>query len=227
MRQADNTCRWCKKSFQSERTLIAHMCPKKRRWGDKDMTHARLGFRVYQKFYEISINSDKVKTVEDFIESSYYEGFVKFGRACVRNEYLEPEKFAEWLITKGIKLKDWGADATYNDFLREYVKKEPGIRAMERTIVYLSKWQDESEQPWSSYFKEVSTPRAVHDIKAAKISPWALYLSDSGAELLSRLSDEQVKMIYPIIDTQFWMTVFSKNKEETRIVKETCQAAGI
>jgi len=44
---------------------------------------------------------------------------------------------------------------------------------------------------------------------------------------LSRFSDEQVQMIYPLIDTKFWMGVFSKNKEETRVVKETCKAAGI
>jgi hypothetical protein len=203
------------------------MCPKKRRWADKDMTHVRLGLRVFQMFYEISVNSDKVKTMEDFIQSQYYEGFTKFGRSCIRNEYLDPEKFAEWVITKGKKLKVWSHDETYNEFLREYVKKEPGIRAMERTVIYLSKWQEESQRPWSNYFKEVSTPRAVYDIKAAKISPWAIYLSNSGSELLSRFSDEQVQMIYPLIDTKFWMNVFSKNKEETRVVKETCKAAGI
>ena len=32
------TCKWCNKTFMSERTLSAHMCVKKRRWADKDLT---------------------------------------------------------------------------------------------------------------------------------------------------------------------------------------------
>ena len=38
----------------SERTLAAHMCIKKRRWADKDLTHTRLGYRVFQMFYEMN-----------------------------------------------------------------------------------------------------------------------------------------------------------------------------
>ncbi len=80
------TCKWCEKSFRTERTLSAHMCPRKRRWADKDMTHVRLAHRTFQIFYEINTNSTKSKTQEDFIRSEYYEGFTKFGRSCILNE---------------------------------------------------------------------------------------------------------------------------------------------
>ena len=76
--------------------------------------------------------------------SQYYEGFVKFGRSCIINEYLEPEKFAEWLIKNGKKLADWHKDKMYNEFLLMYVKKEPGLKALERTIIYLSEWAKEN-----------------------------------------------------------------------------------
>ena len=224
---ASNTCKWCEKSFVSERTLATHMCVKKRRWADKDMTHVRLGFRVFQMFYDLNTASSKTKTLEEFIQSSYYEGFVKFGRACVRNEYLDPEKFAEWLIKNGKKLADWGKDKLYDEFLLEYVKKESGLRALERNVIYLSKWAEEHQYEWQEYFVKVSPARAVYDIRSAKISPWLLYLSKTGDQLLTRFSDEQVKMIQHIIDAGFWMTLFSKNKEEVREVKHTCEIAGI
>ena len=95
---SENKCKWCDKTFMSERTLAAHMCVRKRRWADKDLTHTRLGYRVFQMFYELNTVASKPKSQEDFVRSQYYEGFVKFGRSCIRNEYLEPEKFAEWLI---------------------------------------------------------------------------------------------------------------------------------
>ncbi len=219
------TCKWCGKSFMSERTLSAHMCVKKRRWADKDLTHTRLGYRVFQMFYELNTAASKPKSQEDFIRSQYYEGFTKFGRSCIRNEYLHPEKFAEWLIKNSKKLKDWCKDSLYDEFLLGYVKKEPGMKALERSIMYLNEWATENNKEWTRYFYEVSTPRAVHDIRSAKISPWVLFLSESGDQLLTRFSDEQVKMIEHVIDATFWMKVFAQNKEEVKTIKETCQVA--
>jgi hypothetical protein len=203
------------------------MCPKKRRWADREMTHVRLGYRVFQMFYELNTVASKPKSMEDFIRSQYYEGFVKFGRSCVRNEYLVPEKFAEWLIKNGKKLSDWCKDALYNEFLLEYVKKETGLRALERSILYLAEWGEDNSTDWQEYFKIVSAPRAVHDIRSAKISPWLLYLSDTGDQLLTRFSSEQVKMIDDIINAKFWMKVFANNAEEVNAVRTACEAAGI
>lgn len=225
--ESDTTCKWCEKEFRNERTLAAHMCPKKRRWADREMTHVRLGYRVFQMFYELNTVAAKPKSMEDFIRSQYYEGFVKFGRSCVRNEYLEPERFAEWLIKNGKKLADWGKDSLYDEFLLEYVKKETGLRALERSILYLAEWSHDNECDWQEYFKVVSTPRAVHDIRSAKISPWLLYLSDTGDQLITRFSDEQVAMIDDIINAKFWMKVFANNAEEVDAVRTACEAAGI
>ena len=221
------TCKWCDKSFRTERTLAAHMCPRKRRWADRDMTHVRLAYRTFQMFYELNTNSSKPKTMEDFIRSQYYEGFTKFGRSCIRNEYMDPEKFAEWLIRNGKKLQDWNKDKMYNDYLLEFVKKEPGMRALERTITYFATWAAENDTDFNEYFRTVSTPRAVHDIRSARVSPWVIHLSESGVELLARMSNEQVEMIKPLIDTKFWVNVFMKSKEETDEVEAMCTQAGL
>lgn len=223
----NSACKWCEKEFRSERTLSAHMCPKKRRWADKDMTHVRLAYRVFQMFYELNTTSSKPKSQEDFIRSSYYEGFTKFGRSCVRNEYLYPEKFAEWLIKNGKKLADWSKDSLYDEYLLEYVKKETGLRALERTVIYLTAWAEDQQCEWTAYFQQVSTSRAVHDVRSAKVSPWVLYLSNTGDQLLTRFSDEQVNMINHIIDAKFWMSVFQKNQTEVQEVQAVCDAANI
>lgn len=223
----DLTCKWCDKSFRTERTLSAHMCPRKRRWADRDMTHVRLAYRTFQMFYEMNTNSTKPKTMEDFIRSQYYEGFTKFGRSCIRNEYMDPEKFAEWLIRNGKKLQDWNKDKLYNDYLLEFVKKEPGMRALERTITYFASWAQDNESNFSDYFRVVSTPRAVHDIRSAKVSPWVLHLSESGVELLGRMTNEQIEIIKPLIDVHFWVKVFTKSKEETDEVEQMCSQAGL
>ena len=220
-------CRWCKKSFKSETTLAVHMCVKKRRFADKEMTHIRLSHRAFQMFYDLNTSAKHPKTMEDFILSPYYESFVKFGRACQVNEWLQPEQFTEWLIKTGVKLKLWISDAQYDKFLKEYVKKEPGLKALERTVIYMAKWGEENNKDWQSYFVNVSPSRAVYDIRSVKVSPWVLYLSDTGGTLLERFNDEQVKMIQDNIDPPFWMKLFKKNKDEVAEIKETCERANL
>tara|TARA_B100001287_G_scaffold251520_1_gene232808 strand:- start:908 stop:1576 length:669 start_codon:yes stop_codon:yes gene_type:complete len=220
-------CKWCGKEFTSERTLAAHMCVKKRRWADKDMSHIRLGHRAFQMFYEMNTSTKEPKSMEDFIMSQYYEGFTKFGRSCMTNEWLQPEKYTEWLIKNGVKLKQWTSDRQYDKFVKDYCRKEPGLKALERTIVYLAKWSEENDKDLQTYFKEVSPSRAVHDIRAAKISPWVIYLSQTGNDLLARFNDEQVKMIEEMIDPPFWMKLFTTSKEEVKEIKQMCKDANI
>jgi hypothetical protein len=220
-------CKWCNKSFKSERTLVSHLCVKKRRWTDRTATHVRLAFRVYQMFYELTMNSTKPKTEEDFIRSEFYTDFVKFGRSCMVNEYLEPERFAKWLIENGVKLKDWSKDRTYDEYLLWYVKKEPGLKALERTILYLAEWSADTGNEWQDYFKKVSTNRAVHDIRSAKVSPWVLYVSNTGDQLLTRFTDEQISMIDHIIDANFWFKIFKDDPSEVEEIQNTCEIAGI
>lgn len=220
-------CKWCEKDFTSERTLSAHMCVKKRRWADKELSHVRLAFRAYQLFYEMNTSSKTTKTMEDFILSQYYEAFVKFGRACKLNEWLDPERYTEWLIKNGVKLKSWGSDSEYNKYLKEYIKKEPGLKALERTVLYLAEWSKDSSFDWQDYFKNVTTPRAVYDLKSAKISPWVLYLSETGDQLLTRFNEEQVEMIKDLIDPVFWMKLFKQNKEEVSLIKQACKDANL
>lgn len=220
-------CKWCGKGFVSERTLSVHMCVKKRRWADREMSHIRLAHRAFQMFYEMNTTAKTSKSMEDFILSQYYEAFVKFGRACQVNEWLEPEKYTQYLIKSGIKLKQWTSDKEYDKYLKQYVKREPGLRALERTIMYLASWAKDTENDWQNYFGEVSPSRAVHDIRSAKISPWVLYLSETGDKILERLNSEQVEMIEDIIDPPFWMKLFNSNKEEVNQIKQACKEAKI
>ena len=118
-------------------------------------------------------------------------------------------------------------NSLYDEFLLTYVKKEPGLKALERTIIYFNKWSEESQNDWQDYFKAVTPARAVHDIRSAKISPWVIYLSKTGDELLKKFNDEQVEMIKDFIDPPFWMKLFANNKEEVKEIKLACEEANI
>lgn len=219
-------CKWCGKSFRTERTLSAHVCTKKRRWSDRDMSHVRLGLRAFQMFYETATHNSKPKSQDDFIDSRYYTDFVKFGRACTLNQWLDPERYTQYLIQNSVKLSEWGKDKHYNEYIKQYVKRESGLRALERTIISMAEWAADSECDWQDYFVKATTNRCVYDIRAAKISPWAIYLSNTGEHLLKNLNDEQVKLVNEFIDPVFWKKLFDQNKQEVQAVRSACEEAG-
>ena len=55
------------------------MCEPKRRWLQKDEKRVQVGLYVFQRFYILSAGNKKEKTYEEFVKSSFYNAFVKFG----------------------------------------------------------------------------------------------------------------------------------------------------
>jgi hypothetical protein len=220
-------CQWCSKSFKSESTLAAHMCPRKRRWTDRNLTHVRLGYQAFNRFYDLSMKQSRPKSMEEFICSPYYNDFVKFGRACCENNYIDTAGFTDWLIEQSVKLNQWCKELVYKRYLLMYIKHELGLRALERSVEYLAEWSSETGDDWTHYFAQVSTPRAVHDIRSGRLSPWIVYLSDTGDQLLTRFSEEQWAMIGDLLDPEFWMPLFQSNPDTTKTVQQLCKEAKI
>lgn len=222
-----NKCKYCNKEFQQEKTLASHMCPKKRRMAEKDTLSSRLGFRVFQRFYELTTMQKQPKTFEEFVGSQYYTDFVKFGRHLGQRDAINTEKFIDFVITNGVKLRDWRKPYVYESFLQELMKKEPVERALERSIITLNEWAEENNTTFDKFFDEVTTTEATHIIQAGRISPWVLYLSDKAGNLLSRLSSEQGTMIQAVIDPNTWKVRFANRKDDVEFAIEILDKAGL
>ena len=55
------TCVHCTKSFMQEKTLVAHMCERKRRVLRKDEKRVQMGFFAYNRFYQLTQAAKKQK----------------------------------------------------------------------------------------------------------------------------------------------------------------------
>lgn len=227
MAKAGFNCKYCNKSFVQEKTLASHMCPKKQRFVDKDSFGSRFGFRVYQRFYELTTSAKTPKTFEDFIESTYYLSFVKFGRYIAQLDPIDPESFVDFVIKNGVKLAQWQAPFVYETYLIEILKKEPAERGIERTFVFLEEWAKENKCDYKDFFKLVPPTEATYLIKTGRISPWLLYLADSAESLFNSLNQEQFKIIEPIIDPGEWSKKIKKNGDDVAFIKQLVAAAGM
>ena len=221
-------CKFWKKSFSNESTLVAHLCEPKRRWNNRKDTNVQLAHRCYQHFFRISSTTMKnERTYEDFMESKYYTAFVKFANYVMGVYIASVEHYIEWLLKNRERVDRWSSDEVYEKYIKEFSHKESVSSATERTILSIQKWAEEINADWTKFFKEVSLPRAIHMIRSGKISPWVLYNSEGGIGLLEKLSAEQMTMIEDYISPGPWAKRFQDSPDDVKFVMDVTKAAGL
>lgn len=204
-----------------------HLCEKKRRALQKDEKRVRHGFYAFQRFYKLSAGAKKEKTYEEFCKSPYYNAFVKFGSFISNVKPLYPERYIDYVIKSGVKLDHWCRDELYEKYALELILKEDATTALERSIVTMIEWAKEKDSVYNHYFNYVSYNRAVQNIRDGKISPWLILNCDSGRGMLGKFNDEQLAMVYQVINPQHWALRFKRQPSDVELVKQVTKEAGL
>ena len=221
------TCEYCKTGYSRESTLAVHMCQPKRRALQKGERRVQLGMYAFNQFYKLSAGAKKHKTYEEFCKSVYYNAFVKFGSFVSNVKPLYPEKYIDYVVTSGVKLDHWCREEMYEKYATELIKKEGVETALERSVNTMVEWAEDKSAPWNHYFAYVSLNRAVWHIKDGKISPWLLLNCRSGKEMLSKLNDEQLELIYNIINPQHWSMRFKRQVTDVALAKNVAKESNL
>jgi hypothetical protein len=196
------------------------MCEQKSRHLQKNEKRVQYGYQTFVKFYQISANFNGTKTYDEFCKSPFYNAFVKFGSFISNVKPLYPEKYIEWILRSGVKIDKWCDDSLYEKYVVELIFKENVETALERSIGTMVEWAAENNSSWNHYFYYVNYNRAVWHIKDGKISPWLLLNSESGKTLLQKFTDEQLSLIFSVMDPQKWSIKFKKHPADLQLVKE-------
>lgn len=220
-------CEYCQRGFSKETVLAVHNCETKRRLAQERESGVRLGFHCFNKFFSYLRPADTEKTYREFAESPYYLAFVKFGRYLVEIRAVAPESYCEWLIKNNKKLDHWCRDSYYEEFLLEHIRKEPAGPALERSIQTMNNWAEENQSRFQDYFKYASANRICYDIQAGRISPWSLYCSKTGTAFISQLNEQDLNLIWPWIDSEYWDQNFKKRTYDFEWAKEITAEAGL
>ena len=220
-------CNHCGKGFMKEKTLVAHMCERKRRALQESEKRVQAGYMAFNRFWTLAQGNKKTKTYEEFCDTAYYNAFVKFGSFINNVDPLYPDKFIDYVIKSGIKLDHWCRDELYERYLYEMIKTEPVESAVQRSIATMMEWADEQSAEFAHYFLYVSLNRAVHDVLNGKISPWIILNSTTGYAMVNNMNDEQLNLIAPAFDVQYWSRRFKEVPADVALVKEICAEVGI
>lgn len=220
-------CVHCGKSFMKEKTLVAHMCERKRRALQQTEKRVQAGFMAFNRFWQLTQNAKVPKTYDNFADSSYYNAFVKFGSFINNVSPLYPEKFIDYVIKSGVKLDHWCRDELYEKYLYEMLKVEPVESAVQRSLQTMMEWGDDHKAEFAHYFNYVSLNRAVNDIKNGHVSAWVILNTSTGQTMLRNMSDEQLEMISQALDVPYWLRKFKEVPADVALVKEICREVGI
>ena len=219
-------CQYCKKDFIKESSLVVHSCEPRRRRQEQSERGVQLGLQAYLKFFELTQGSARLKTFDDFADSPYYRAFVKFGRYCVDIRAINPARFIEYVLKQNKKIDHWCRDSIYTEYLLDYLRVENVNDALARAIEFGITWQEQTSNPAHDCLRYGNSNAMCHAITTGRISPWIIYNSESGQQFLSELSTEQIAMIWPYVDSDFWMKKFQDYPADQEYTKDILTKAG-
>lgn len=219
-------CSYCSRGFARETTLASHMCEPKRRHDRRTEPTVVAAFAAFQQFYNSMGQSKGAKTYEQFAKSSFYQAFVKFGSFIMQRSIVAPERYVAYVIKHNIKLDWWCKEKYYAAFVADLIRTESADDAIARTVKYIDKWAEETQQPFNLYFSHAGTGRVVLDISLGRISPWVLYSCDAGITALDSMNNEQIAIIYDFIDADFWSRKLPSWPDKLKFAREVTAAMG-
>ena len=221
-------CKYCEKEYSKESTLAVHLCEPKRRWQQENETGVQFGLRTYLRFYEVTQGSSKLKSYADFVSSPYYNAFVKFGRHLVGIRAINVNSFTDWLLKNNKKLDHWCKDSFYEEWMKEYLRKEAVQDALERALKEMEDYAGNSDiADFTHYFRYGNSNRICHHICTGRVSPWVVYNCVSGVEWLDNLNEEHILLVMPYIDPDFWNRKFTDYMADVEWCKHVLKAAGL
>ena len=227
VKPGEHVCKYCGAGFVRESTLQVHQCEPKRRDQQRGEKGVVIGFQTWLRFYELTQGSAKLKTYEDFCNNNFYNAFVKFGRHCVAISAINVNQFMDYVLKKQIKIDNWCKDKVYEEYLYGILRSESSSDALERSIITMQEWSEETGNDITTYFTTVSANRFVQHILNGRVSCWAIYCCDNGIDKLGTLSEEQVTLLMPWIDPEFWQRKLHDYTADTEMTKHILTQAGL
>lgn len=225
-------CKFCDREFKRENSVHSHKCEKRDRYDNRDSRTMREAFRLYMQFMETNhfkIKKD-VEPFISFIKSRYFKDFYNFAEYYLNNrDILHIDDFTLHLMRTNVPIMQWSTYKAKDDWILSCIRNEHPNDAVARSVNALVEWEQMTNNPWNTFFKNVSSARLISWIESGKISPWIIWTApvNSSNELFSRLSDSEFEYILKYIDPSFFEIKKLKYKKEYEDIRSMLTQVGL
>lgn len=136
--------------------------------------------------------------------------------------------FSQYLFSQSIPVQKWTKHETYQNYLDEYLYKNEHISdAIQRSLLEIDKWSKKMDRPITAFCVEASPFYVVDLIKNGRLSPWFIFISSEGTQLLENMNEEQLEIIHECIDPNKWKILLIKNQNDVEDLRAVLQDAGL
>lgn len=221
------TCEYCSKKFAKVDSLLTHKCEIRDRHTAQNEKYAVIAFTAYSKLYQ-HVRKGKLPTRDEFIKSLFYNAFTQFGLYVLNHKILNPQSYIEFLINNNIQPDYWCRTSLYEEhYLPQYIRNEDIAAAVQRTLLNLQSYADEHGNTINDVLKTFPSTLTVLWTRSGRLSPWFLYLCDTGNNLLLNLNEEQLKFIDTMIDIKQWKIRMLRYKDEVNEMRNILKENGL
>ena len=202
------------------------MCEAKRRLEMQSDPAVALAFMGFQKFYAMN-GMTKEKSYIEFTKSPYFKAFHRWALYCRHTKVVDSMVYLDWLLKQQVKIDKWNTDKVYDTYLKTFLYTEPVEGALDRSWQTCNNWADENNSIATHYLVHASTNRIANDITRGRLSPWLLFVSSPGQEVLGKLTPEQLQLVIEYIDPDKWMRKLDKNPVDLEVAKQWIRDKGL
>lgn len=220
-------CQHCGRVFSTEKIVLTHLCEQRRRFQQKDVPFARLGFEAFNEINMLMFGKDGLKSEEEFRKSEFYLACLRWGHFVIDINCVNIREYLRWLLKMSIPIDMWDKDKIYDSWLQNWVLIEDPWEAFERSVKKITEWGDSESKEYKNYFRQAGTARILTDIRNSSISGWLVFSCESGVSWLGSLGNGDLDLIWGWVDAQKWKILFNKKANIFEQFSAMCITIGL
>lgn len=216
-------CHFCKKEFTRVKSLEIHLCEQKRRWMNKDDKAVRIAYASWLHWCKKSglyMTKKTPLSYEDFMKSTAYTSFVKFGHFVDELSISNYLAYIDFMIKNNYRMNMWTKDSIYEHFIKMNVRQESVEDAIQRTIKFMDKWSADVNEEWTDFFIKITNQEALDWLRSGRISPWIFFTSEKAQSKINDMTDEQLLLLDKYLDVKWWNQNLRRKLKEKQFVEQ-------
>lgn len=211
-------CDFCLKKLTRKSAFEKHNCEKKKRY---DLCKTKKGVSAFSDYkYWLQSRGRKVKKLETFINSRYYNSFISFQAFSTEKGIPDKKLYIDYMCKLGIQPEFWKTPEIYEKFISHFdetVSVDDKVKITLKTMNSISIALDRDISEIFDYLYPSEVARLIFE---RRFSPWVLLLSKKFMSYMHMIDDQsQYIMISSLINSKVWSATFKQHPDDVASVK--------
>lgn len=219
-------CKYCNKKIIKKKSFEAHECEKLKRFR---VCRTKNGVSAFDSYvYWLSLKNNKILKISTFINSRFFNTFVKFQEFSVENGIPDKLMYIRFMHEQSIPPMLWRTVSAYEDFISYYDKTCSPLDNVKTTLKTMLNISSSIGCDISEVFDNMLPSEIARLLFERRFSPWLLLFSQKFKHYLHMLPDPSHHlMISTMISPSEWHDKIKKDQCSVEKIKKILKEIGV